>query len=94
MAGYARAAGRVYSWVDMSEHAANAIFDLAVNRAAAFIRGAGPNASLQVWQTRTRFASRVNLELVRAALETKLDGDWSWFGGEAGAWVAGKPRTP
>jgi hypothetical protein len=78
----------------MPEHAANAIFDLAVNRAAAFVRGAGPNASLEVWQTRTRFASRVNLELVRAALETKPDGDCFWIGGEAGGWVAGKARTP
>jgi hypothetical protein len=78
----------------MAEHAANAIFDLAVNRAAAFVRGAGPNASLEIWQTRTRFASRVNLELVRAALETKPDGEHFWIGGETGAWIAGKPRTP
>jgi transposase len=78
----------------MTEHAANAIFDLAVNRAAVFVRGAGPNAPLEVWQTRTRFASRVNLESVRAALEVKPHGDWFWQGGETGAWVAGKPRTP
>jgi hypothetical protein len=78
----------------MAEHATNAIFDLAVNRAAAFVRGAGANASLEVWQTRTRFASRVNLGLVRAALETKPDGDWFWQGGEAGTWQVGKPRTP
>jgi hypothetical protein len=78
----------------MSEHAANAIFDLAVNRAAAFVRGAGPNASLEVWQTRTRFASRVKLELIRAALETKPTGEWYWLGGEAGRWIAGKPQTP
>ena len=78
----------------MVEHAANAIFDLAVNRAAAFVRGAGPNASLEVWQTRTRFASRVNLELVRTALEGKPHGEYFWIGGETGAWVTGKPRTP
>ena len=78
----------------MSEHAANAIFDLAVNRAAAFVRGAGPNASLEVWQQRTRFASRVSLELVRSALETRPAGDCFWIGGEAGGWRAGKPRTP
>jgi hypothetical protein len=78
----------------MAEHAANAIFDLAVNRAAAFVRGAGPNASLEIWQTRTRFASRVNLELVRAALKTKPHGECFWIGGETGAWVAGKARTP
>ena len=64
----------------MAEHAANAIFDLAVNRAAAFTRGAGPNASLEVWQTRTRFASRVNLELIRAALETKPIAECFWIG--------------
>jgi hypothetical protein len=78
----------------MSEHAANAIFDLAVNRAAAFVRGAGLRASLEIWQTRTRFASRVNLELVRAALETKPVGECFWIGGEAGEWIAGKARTP
>ena len=78
----------------MAEHAANAIFDLAVNRAAAFVRGAGTTASLEVWQTRTRFASRVNLGLVRAALETKPDGDWFWQGGETGTWQVGKSRTP
>jgi hypothetical protein len=78
----------------MAEHAANAIFDLAVNRAAAFVRGAGPNASLEVWQTRTRFASRVNLGLVRAALESKPAGKHFWIGGEAGMWVTRKPRTP
>jgi hypothetical protein len=78
----------------MTDHAANAIFDLAVNRAVAFVRGAGPNASLEVWQTRTRFASRVNLELVRAALETKPDGEHFWIGGETGEWIAGKARTP
>ena len=78
----------------MAEHAANAIFDLAVNRAAAFVRGAGPNASLEEWHTRTRFASRVNLELVRVALENKPNGDCFWIGGEAGGWQPGKPRTP
>ena len=78
----------------MSEHAAHAIFDLAVNRAAAFVRGAGANASLEVWQTRTRFASRVDLELVRAALETKPIGEHFWIGGEAGGWQPGKSRTP
>jgi hypothetical protein len=78
----------------MPEHAANAIFDLAVNRAAAFVRGAGANASLEVWQTRTRFASRVKLELVRAALESKPAGEHFWIGGETGKWIAGKARTP
>jgi hypothetical protein len=78
----------------MSEHAANAIFDLAVNRAAAFVRGAGLNASLEIWQTRTRFASRINLELVRAALESKPAGEHFWIGGETGEWIAGKARTP
>jgi hypothetical protein len=78
----------------MPNHAANAIFDLAVNRAAAFVRGAGPNASLETWQTRTRFASRVNLELMRAVLETKPEGECFWSGGEAGGWQPGKPRTP
>lgn len=75
--------------------ALEAIFDLAVNRASAFVRGAGSSVNLSAWHARTRFASRVNLQDVRAALETKpTDGEWHWSGGLSGSWHPGKARTP
>jgi hypothetical protein len=75
--------------------APDAIFDLAVNRAAAFVRGASSSVNLEAWHARTRFASRVNLADVRAALETKpLSGEWHWSGGASGSWFPGKARTP
>jgi uncharacterized protein YfiM (DUF2279 family) len=82
------------------KHARDAIFDLAVNRAAAFTRSTGASleaggVALETWQARTRFASRVSLEAVRTALESRPDGEgWHWVGGESGEWLAGKPRTP
>lgn len=79
----------------MAGDAQNAIFDLAVNRAAAFVRGAGSSVKLEAWHARTRFASRVNLEVIRTALETKpLEGEWHWSGGPSGSWLPGKARTP
>jgi hypothetical protein len=74
--------------------APDAIFDLAVNRAAAFVRGAGSSVNLDAWHARTRFASRVNLQDIRAALEQKPMGDWYWSGGLNGSWHSGKARTP
>ncbi len=79
----------------MNSVARDAIFDLAVNRAASFLRGAGQNANLEVWHSKTRFAARVELELIRVALDKRpLDGEWFWSGGESGAWQAGKAPTP
>jgi hypothetical protein len=73
----------------------DAVFDLAVNRAATFQRGAGVNADLESWHARTRFAARVPLRAIRAALESKpLEGEWHWSGGERGAWRSGKAKTP
>jgi hypothetical protein len=79
----------------MNSVAREAIFDLAVNRAASFERGAGSSTSLEIWHAKTRFASRVELPLIRAALETRpTQGHWFWSGGEAGAWQPGKAQTP
>ena len=79
----------------MSFAARDAIFDLAVNRAASFVRGAGPTASLKIWHSKTRFAARVELDLIRAALEQRpREGEWFWLGGEAGVWQLGKAPTP
>jgi hypothetical protein len=79
----------------MNSAARDAIFDLAINRAASFLRGAGQNANLEVWHSKTRFASRVELELIRAALEQRPPtGEWFWAGGESGTWQAGKAPTP
>ena len=79
----------------MNSAARDAIFDLAINRAASFLRGAGQNANLEVWHSQTRFASRVELELIRVALgERPVDGEWYWAGGESGGWQTGKATTP
>jgi hypothetical protein len=79
----------------MNSAARDAIFDLAINRAASFLRGAGQNAALELWHSKTRFASRVELELIRAALEQRPPvGEWFWDGGESGGWEMGKAPTP
>jgi hypothetical protein len=79
----------------MNSVARDAIFDLAINRAASFLRGAGQNANLEVWHSKTRFASRVELELIWVALEQRPQvGEWHWAGGESGAWHIGKAQTP
>ena len=73
-----------------------ALFDLAVARADAYTRRArvppsdGPAAltqALEVWQLKTRFASRVPLELVARALAARPAGEgWIWRGGPEGEW--------
>lgn len=79
----------------MSFAARDAIFDLAINRAASFVRGTGQRTSLEVWHSKTRFAARVELDLIRAALEQcPREGEWFWVGGELGSWQNGKARTP
>lgn len=77
--------------------APDALFDLAVNRAATFLRGARPGDredALSAWHARTRFARRVPLADVLARLDRKPPGEWHWTGGPGGEWRAGKPRFP
>ncbi|TDE87035.1 hypothetical protein [Deinococcus sp. S9] len=75
-----------------------ALFDLAVNRADAALRGlrpADPAPALAAWHARTRFARRVPLAAVVAALAQKpREGEWYWAGGAEGGWVAGKAPFP
>lgn len=73
-----------------------ALFDLALARADAYVqrarvpRGDDPAAlarSLEVWHLKTRFAARIPLAAIAAALATRPNGDgWVWCGGEAGGW--------
>lgn len=80
-----------------------ALFDLAVNRAWAALRGspsstaasAQASAFLAGWHARTRFARRVPLDAVRAALaQHPGGGEWHWAGGPAGGWTEGKAPFP
>ncbi len=77
--------------------APDALFDLAVNRAANTLRGlpaAGRDAALGEWHARTRFARRVALGEVVRCLETRPAGEWHWSGGPGGGWQAGKATFP
>ncbi len=83
--------------------APDALFDLAVNRAWAALRGlrpADPGAGLTTgflagWHARTRFARRVPLDTVRAALQQRPGGgEWHWAGGPDGGWTEGKAPFP
>lgn len=76
-----------------------ALFDLAVNRADAALRGLRPGdpaRALATWHARTRFARRVPLAAVADALARKPadPGEWHWTGGPGGGWVAGKAPFP
>lgn len=72
-----------------------ALFDLAVNRAALVLRGLGRADALAAWHARTRFARRIPLSQIRAALAEKpAEGEWHWAGGQAGGWRSGKARVP
>ncbi len=83
--------------------APDALFDLAVNRAWAALRGlrpADPAAALATgflagWHARTRFARRVPLDAVRAAVSRRPSGgEWHWTGGPQGGWAEGKAPFP
>ncbi|SMB95087.1 hypothetical protein [Deinococcus hopiensis] len=76
-----------------------ALFDLAVNRAAAALRGlrpSDPGPALAAWHARTRFARRVPLGAVARALRQHptASGEWHWAGGLGGGWVPGKAPFP
>ena len=71
--------------------APDALFNLAVNRAALATRG----STLESWHARTRFARRIPLSDIKKALTTKPNrGDWHWQGGPNGEWVEGKAPFP
>ena len=77
----------------MANHAAQALFDLAVNRAAR-VTGLLGMAHLATWHSKTRFAVRVPLAAIRAALESRPNEPVHWSGGEAGSWQTGEAITP
>lgn len=75
----------------------DALFDLAVNRAATLLRGAKPtdeHAALLEWHARTRFARRVPLQDVEDRLASRPPGEWYWAGGPGGSWRPGKAPFP
>ncbi|GHF55528.1 hypothetical protein [Deinococcus metalli] len=73
----------------------DALYDLAVNRAWRVVRSVGRPDALAAWHARTRFARRVPLDAVRAALSTYPGaGEWHWAGGPAGGWVPGRAPVP
>lgn len=75
-----------------------------MNRALAYARRTGalegrPDAlalqrDLELWYLRTRFAYRVPLEQVVAALLRCPPGEVHWRGGPQGDWHEGPPPTP
>lgn len=85
-----------------------ALFDLAVNRAAAALRGiqgvAAERAALAQWHARTRFARRIPLPDIAQALTQRPTaarggeggggGPWHWTGGPQGGWQPGKAPFP
>lgn len=79
-----------------------ALFDLAVNRAHAALRGlqgAAAQRALEQWHARTRFARRVPLDEVARALALKpaaleYGEACHWSGGLAGQWQVGKALFP
>lgn len=82
----------------VSGAAPDALFDLAVNRAAAALRGlrpVDPAGALAAWHARTRFARRIGLDAVKAALDAHPGaGEWHWAGGPDGGWTAGRAPFP
>lgn len=83
--------------------APEALFDLAVNRAATLLLGLGlrdvgspvAQAALAEWHARTRFARRVPLPEVTRCLELRPAGSgWHWLGGPAGTWQPGRAAFP
>jgi hypothetical protein len=85
----------------------DALFDLAVNRAASYLARLGLlgtdaddqrlYAALELWYLKTRFAYRVPLETVIAVLlsyPASSNVPQHWQGGESGKWYPGSPPTP
>lgn len=82
--------------------ARDALFDLAVNRACAYLLRFGPGGALgeargrrlETWYRSTRFAYRIPLERVLECLESYPGPGHFWRGGEAGAWAKGENPRP
>jgi len=74
----------------------NALFDLAVNRAAevASRLGGASRRDLEVWYLKTRFASRVPFDAVLDAVRRRPSPDAHWEGGPEGGWQPGPPPRP
>lgn len=78
------------------------LVDLAINRAASYAQrlgalGAPPERlreRLELWYLRTRFAYRVPLPRVVAALTRHPGGEAHWRGGFEGGWRAGPAPRP
>jgi len=80
------------------------LFDLAVNRALAYVRrtraleraGEVPalTRELELWALRTRFAYRIPLEQVAERLLRAPDGAVHWQGGPEGSWRSGAAPRP
>lgn len=72
------------------------LFDQAVNRSARYLDALGPlpagagaaqvRARVELWYLKTRFAYRVPLAEVVAALVERPAGAASWSGGRGGQW--------
>ncbi len=77
----------------MNTYSQNALFDLAVTRAARVTALLGM-VHLEIWHSKTRFAVRVPIAQIRLALESRPSGEWHWLGGENGRWWAGKEKLP
>ena len=81
----------------------NELFDLAVNRAAGYLErtGGGKVAvgedlrrRLELWYLRTRFAYRLPLDAVIAALGRYPGRGYSWRGGPQGDWHLNHAANP
>lgn len=77
------------------------LFDLAVNRAAEYAERLGippgdaerTRLGLEVWYLKTRFAYRVPLDEVAAAVASRPPGGGAaWTGGRGGSWSVGGRR--
>jgi len=85
--------------------APDALFELAVNRAATTLLGLGLSTrdagqgrawtALGKWHARTRFARRVPLLVVVDCLNRRpTEGEWFWQGGSEGDWKPGRAAFP
>lgn len=80
------------------------LFDLAMNRALAYARRTRaferstdvPSLAreLELWQLRTRFAFRLDLESIAERLLAAPAADVHWHGGPEGDWREGPPPRP